>query len=226
MQVKSYLQRQWTRILRGRYSLQDFIFAKEVRLGTYSANAYALPPAAIVATRRMKTDPRSEPLYGERVPYIVVHGEPGARLVDMVVDPLDVLDINSPYRLNDGYYINKQIIPALERVFGLLCVDLKQWYSEIHRPMRSAYAKCYSHASYSDRNKKMVSRKHSKRSRIDGYFFSKHCCLCGGLVESSDYVCSKCSKNDAVVAAAIIGKTCKLERDAQHLSAVCLASDL
>jgi DNA polymerase family B len=29
--VRSYLQRQWTKILAGRVSLQDFVFAKEVR---------------------------------------------------------------------------------------------------------------------------------------------------------------------------------------------------
>ncbi|GMY18883.1 DNA polymerase zeta catalytic subunit-like [Fagus crenata] len=34
-EVKAYLQCQWTRILSARVSLQDFVFAKEVRLGTY-----------------------------------------------------------------------------------------------------------------------------------------------------------------------------------------------
>ncbi len=34
-QVRRYLERQWTKILAGRVSVQDFIFAKEVRLGTY-----------------------------------------------------------------------------------------------------------------------------------------------------------------------------------------------
>ncbi|GAY60127.1 hypothetical protein CUMW_199630 [Citrus unshiu] len=115
-EVKAYLQRQWTRILSGRVSLQDFVFAKEVRLGTYSTrSSSSLPPAAIVATKAMRADPRAEPRYAERVPYVVVHGDPGARLVDLVVDPLDLLAIDSPYRLNDLYYINKQIIPALRR---------------------------------------------------------------------------------------------------------------
>ncbi|OAY65298.1 DNA polymerase zeta catalytic subunit, partial [Ananas comosus] len=59
--VKSYLQRQWTRILSGKVSLQDFIFAKEVRLGTYSSRASSLPPSAIVATKAMAIDPRAEP---------------------------------------------------------------------------------------------------------------------------------------------------------------------
>ena len=34
-QVKSYFQRQCKKIMQGRVSIQDFIFAKEVRMGTY-----------------------------------------------------------------------------------------------------------------------------------------------------------------------------------------------
>ena len=77
MQVKEYVQRQWTKILAGRVSLADFVFAKEVRLGTYSARHGIVPPAAIVAGKAMASDPRMEPRYGERVPYVVVYGEPG-----------------------------------------------------------------------------------------------------------------------------------------------------
>ena len=77
-QVKEYVQRQWTKILAGRVSLADFVFAKEVRLGTYSARHGIVPPAAIVAGKAMASDPRMEPRYGERVPYVVVYGEPGA----------------------------------------------------------------------------------------------------------------------------------------------------
>jgi hypothetical protein len=50
---------------------QDFVFCKEVRLGSYSANAATLPPAAIVAAKAMAADPRAEPRYGERVPFVV-----------------------------------------------------------------------------------------------------------------------------------------------------------
>ncbi|KAK2999169.1 hypothetical protein RJ639_023044 [Escallonia herrerae] len=81
--VKEYMLRQWKRILSGRISIQDFVFAKEVCLGTYSTQASSLPPAAIVATKIMRSDPRAEPRYAERIPYVVVHGEPGARLFDM-----------------------------------------------------------------------------------------------------------------------------------------------
>lgn len=53
-QVKSYLERQWGKILSGRVSVQDFIFRKEVKLGHYTNP----PPQALVATRAMAADPR------------------------------------------------------------------------------------------------------------------------------------------------------------------------
>ena len=65
------------KILSGRISLADFVFAKEVRLGTYSGKGPA-PPAAIVSAKAMAQDPRAEPRFSERVPYVVVHGAPGS----------------------------------------------------------------------------------------------------------------------------------------------------
>lgn len=208
--VKFYLQRQWSRILSGRVSIQDFVFAKEVRLGSYSTRtSSSLPPAAIVASKAMRLDPRAEPRYAERVSYVVVHGEPGARLVDMVVDPQELLSMDSPYRLNDLYYITKQIIPALQRVFGLVGADLRQWFQAMPRPVRDAPTKQHFSAS------------NSFRARIDYYYSSKHCVLCGELVQAANYLCERCSKKGPVTAAAMTGRTSKLERDIQHLVAIC-----
>ncbi|XP_024014051.1 DNA polymerase zeta catalytic subunit isoform X2 [Eutrema salsugineum] len=208
--VKSYLYRQWKRILQGRVSLQDFIFAKEVRLGTYSTrDSSLLPPAAIVATKSMRADPRTEPRYAERVPYVVIHGEPGARLVDMVVDPLVLLDIDSPYRLNDLYYINKQIIPALQRVFGLVGADLNQWFLEMPRPTRSSLGQ------------RPINSRNSHKARIDYFYPSKHCFLCGEVVQASAQLCNRCLKNESAAAATIVWKTTKLEREMQHLATIC-----
>jgi DNA polymerase zeta len=69
--VKEYLHRQWTKILLNKVSTADFVFAKEVKLGTY-AHGGSLPPAAVVASRAMQTDHVTEPLYGQRVRYVVV----------------------------------------------------------------------------------------------------------------------------------------------------------
>lgn len=45
-----------------------------------------MPPSAIVASKAMANDPRAEPKYCERVPYVVVAGPVGARLMDLVSD--------------------------------------------------------------------------------------------------------------------------------------------
>jgi DNA polymerase zeta len=49
------------------------------------------PPGAIISARKMMDDPRAEPQYGERVPYVVKAGAPGARIVDRVVSPEEML---------------------------------------------------------------------------------------------------------------------------------------
>lgn len=50
-QVKSYLFKEWSKILAGNINLSDFIIAKEVRLGSYSENH--LPPGAVLARKNM-----------------------------------------------------------------------------------------------------------------------------------------------------------------------------
>ncbi|RLM86844.1 DNA polymerase zeta catalytic subunit isoform X2 [Panicum miliaceum] len=226
--VRSYLERQWTRILSGKVSIRDFIFAKEVRLGTYSARASTLPPAAIVATKAMLSDPRAEPRYAERVPYVVIHGEPGARLVDMVIDPYGLLEVGSPYRLNELYYITKQIIPALQRVFGLLGADLNKWFNEMPRPIRPTLAKRQSASGHGlfSRDGSFIrlglnNKASSKGGRIDTYYMSSHCSICGDLIQGSETFCGNCLKNEAVVATVVAGRASKLEREIQHLAAIC-----
>ncbi|PWY98545.1 putative catalytic subunit of DNA polymerase zeta UPR-1 [Testicularia cyperi] len=130
--VKKYLQRQWRKILEGRVSPQDFVFAKEVRLGSYS-DKVAPPPGAAVASRRMLSDPRSEPQYGERVPYIISQGEPKAKLNAQAVSPAAFLK-NPRLQINALYYIERTIIPPLARVFNLLGADVEAWFAEIPKP--------------------------------------------------------------------------------------------
>ena len=48
------------------------------------------PPGAAVAYRRILKDPRDEPQYAERVPYIVSNAE-GRRLIDRARMPEEML---------------------------------------------------------------------------------------------------------------------------------------
>jgi DNA polymerase zeta len=133
-QVKSYFQSQCMKIMQGRISIQDFLFAKEVKLGTYSDRGPP-PPGALIATKRMLADPRTEPQYGERVPYVVITGAPGARLIDRCVSPETLLQ-NEHLELDAEYYISKNLIPPLERIFNLVGANVRQWYDEMPKIQR------------------------------------------------------------------------------------------
>jgi DNA polymerase zeta len=132
--VKSYFQSQCAKIMAGSVSIQDFLFAKEVKLGKYSDKGPA-PPGALIATKRMLADPRLEPQYGERVPYVVVTGAPQARLIDRCVAPEQLL-ADDALELDAEYYISKNLIPPLERIFNLVGANVRLWYEEMPKVQR------------------------------------------------------------------------------------------
>ncbi|KAK4543375.1 hypothetical protein LTR36_005518 [Oleoguttula mirabilis] len=133
-EVKRYFQSQCTKIMQGRFSVQDFCFAKEVKLGTY-ADKGPPPPGALIATKRMLRDPRAEPQYGERVPYVVIAGAPGARLWERCVEP-ERLIYDEHADLDAEYYISKNLIPPLERIFNLVGANVRGWYDEMPKVQR------------------------------------------------------------------------------------------
>eukprot|EP00127_Corallochytrium_limacisporum_P000880 Clim_evm13s29 gene=Clim_evmTU13s29 len=89
--VKSYVQKQMLRILEGRVNLRDFVFAKEIRPGTYKDPLHQ--PVCLVAAESSARDHRRTPRHGERIRYVVVYGPPGARLIDCVKRPEDLLSL-------------------------------------------------------------------------------------------------------------------------------------
>ena len=63
------------------------------------------------------------------------------RLVDLVVDPWDFLASNGRLRINTHYYIDKALLPPLERLLrDCLGVDVRRWYMEQPRVQRVAYS--------------------------------------------------------------------------------------
>ena len=57
------------------------------------------------------------------MPYVVLAGEPGARLGDMVAPPRLLVEAAGRQRLHALYYITRQLLPALERVLALVGAD-------------------------------------------------------------------------------------------------------
>ena len=64
------------------------------------------------------------------MPYVVVCGEPGGRLMDMIAHPRDVVDSNGTMRVNAKYYGDKVIAPAMQRLLGLVGADVGAWLRE------------------------------------------------------------------------------------------------
>lgn len=159
-QVKKYFQKQCKKVMRGKVSVQDFCFAKEVRLGSYSG--HGPPPAgALISARKMLQDARAEPQYGERVPYVVITGAPGARLIDRCVSPEELLR-NPHWQLDADYYISKNIIPPLERIFNLVGANVRQWYDAMPKIRRVHQTKGLG----------------SKKRTLEAYMLSVHCMIC------------------------------------------------
>ena len=182
-QVKQYFQHQCGKIMRGRISIQDFCFAKEVKLGTYSDKGPP-PPGALISTKRMLEDPRAEPQYGERVPYVVVAGGPGARLIDRCVAPEVALhDVNT--ELDSEYYISKHLIPPLERIFNLVGANVRQWYDEMPKYQRMRRVDTSTLMQGNDKG--------ALRKTLESYMKSSSCLICHEKLEEEAGICDKCS---------------------------------
>ncbi|KAI1427269.1 DNA polymerase family B [Xylaria sp. FL1777] len=198
-QVKAYFQRQCTKIMRGGVSIQDFCFAREVKLGTYSDRGPP-PPGALISTKKMLEDARAEPQYGERVPYVVISGAPGARLIDRCVAPEELLT-NSHLSLDSEYYISKNLIPPLERIFNLVGANVRQWYDEMPKVQRIH----------------RVDRTYGNllaKKTLESYMKAAACLVCGMKTKNEGSICTRCQ---ADVPASILKLQTQLNREETKL---------
>ncbi|EPY53375.1 DNA polymerase zeta catalytic subunit Rev3 [Schizosaccharomyces cryophilus OY26] len=140
-QVKKGFQEVCSQIMSGEIPAMDFCYNKEVRMDKYKELSTA-PPGASMARRLMTKDPRSEPQYGERVPYLVIAGAPGTTLANRSVSPEEYL-LDSFSQLDIDYYIRHNLIPPLDRFLNLLGASAESWYNEmpkrLHKLIRTGY---------------------------------------------------------------------------------------
>lgn len=205
-QVKRYVQAQCSKIMRGKVSIQDFCFAKEVRLGTYSDKGIP-PPGALISARAMAADPRLEPQYGERVPFVVVTGGPAARLADRCVAPDALLD-DSQQSLDAEYYITKNILPPLERIFNLCGGNVRAWYDEMPKFKRIR------HVDPNTTGKK-------KKTTLESYLKSCHCLVCRVRVDTDLPLCARCLATPAKSLLSLKARGMKSEKKREELYTVC-----
>ncbi|KAM3602464.1 uncharacterized protein V6R79_004647 [Siganus canaliculatus] len=205
-QVKQFVQRQCLKVLDSRASMQDLTFAKEYR-GSGSYRPGACVPALELTRRMMAYDRRLEPRVGERVPYVVVYGMPGMPLIQLVRWPIEVLQDPS-LRLNATYYITKQILPPLARMFQLIGVDVFSWYQELPRIQK---ASCSSAAGGEETGRK---------GTISQYFTTLHCPVCDELTQLG--VCSQCRSEPQRVAVTLYQDMRQWESQQEQLLKICM----
>ncbi|XP_007938984.1 DNA polymerase zeta catalytic subunit [Orycteropus afer afer] len=201
--IKQYVQQQCLKLLEGKASIQDFIFAKEYR-GSFSYKPGACVPALELTRKMLTYDRRSEPRVGERVPYVIIYGTPGVPLIQLVRRPVEVLQ-DPTLRLNATYYITKQILPPLARIFSLIGIDVFNWYHELPRIQK---------ASSSSR-----SEPEGRKGTISQYFTTLHCPVCDDLTQHG--ICSKCRSQPQHVAVILNQEIRELERKQEQLVKIC-----
>ncbi|KAI0793498.1 hypothetical protein C8Q75DRAFT_565280 [Abortiporus biennis] len=212
--VKEYCCTSWAQILENRASLHDFIFAKEVRMGTYSDKAPP-PPGVAVAARRMVQDPNDEPQYGDRIPYVIIRGPPGTRLVDRAAAPEEVLN-DSQKHIDATYYISRVLIPPLERVFNLVGADVRSWYDEMPKTLRVDEG---DNTTMSPRKAYKEELLALNRLKIDEHFLSSRCFVCGGFSVSG--ICSPCRRRKQAALAGLLSRVHQTEEGMVNAHKIC-----
>ncbi|KAH8997309.1 hypothetical protein EDB92DRAFT_2030379 [Lactarius akahatsu] len=211
--VKRYCYESWKKILENKVSIQDFIFSREVRMGTYSDKGPP-PPGAVVAARRQLEDPNNEAQYGNRIPYIIARGAPHERLVDRAVALEEFYD--SEKQLDGSYYISRVLIPPLERIFNLVGADVRGWYEEMPRRIR---ADGVDNALMSPEKAKGLMT--PGRLRIEEHFRNSQCILCRSF--SDEGLCEQCRCAPAETMSGLLSQVRISEKRLQTVHDVCTA---
>ena len=220
--VKAYCQRQWMKILQGKISIQDFTFAKEVKLGSYSENGVP-PPGAALAAKQMLIDKRSQCQYGERVPYVISQGAGKSRLIDLARDPMTMLK-DRRQTINGLYYITRGIIPPLSRIFNLLGVDVESWFRELPKVNPTLYSLA---ALMRDRE---VATQASKKSflaaglglgggRLLDHYRADVCLICRSTSEKD--ICLDCRQADSATSFQVESDLKLYEERAWSIDRIC-----
>ncbi|KAG5682944.1 hypothetical protein PVAND_012261 [Polypedilum vanderplanki] len=207
--VKEYVCRQFTKILEGKYSIQDLIIAKEFR-GVAGYKEKATVPALTLTKKFKVTDPRNEPRRGERVPFVIVNGPPNTTLIRLVKTPLEVLN-DENLKINSLYYITKSIIPPLNRCLLLIGANAHDWFSELPKKYQAL----------SIVNNQTNDYQTTRKGTISQFFNTTNCAVCETPCENN--LCNVCQKNSQAAALVLTDKIFRIERKYMGVKEMCKA---
>lgn len=192
-EIRPYLERTFYRVIHenGEH-LHQYIFAKQYRgvLG-YRPRTY-IPSMEIANQIAERYGEHCRPFIKERVPYVISTTQINDRLVKMVYHPLDFLS-NHNLRINSSYYIDRILIPPIQRVFGHLNLNIRQLYSEL--PKKVFYLNTIERQSFN-----VISS--TTTNTLTNYFNFVKCLVCdrkmdqsGATKSTCGSICSDCLQN-------------------------------
>ena len=195
--VRAYVLAECTKLVNARVNLKDFVLAKEYRGRDTYDNVRSIA-ACQIANKQLVRDPLTEPLAGERVPYVIVYGTPGMPLYELVRSPTELLEnaitsagsaastsSSGELKLNYEYYVMKQMLPPLGRIMCLLDVDVFEWVRGVSfKPKICHYLAGMplpppSNATTSADGGHFQSRHAHHQVNIINFVYSNDCALCG-----------------------------------------------
>ncbi|KAH9937686.1 uncharacterized protein B0H18DRAFT_1081794 [Fomitopsis serialis] len=208
--VKEYCCRTWAKILENKVSIQDFIFAKEVRMGTYS-DKVPPPPGVTVAARLW-----------DRIPYVIARGHPDSRLVDRAVSPEELSTTRkhlprSQKHLDAAYYISRVLIPPLERIFNLVGADVRSWYDEMPKALRTDQPEA---VLMSPRKaKRQANAAAANPFKIDQHFLTSRCLVCKALAPGG--LCDSCRAHPQETISGLLSRLHVAEDKLRNVQTIC-----
>ncbi|KAG5454784.1 DNA polymerase zeta catalytic subunit [Clonorchis sinensis] len=141
------------KLMDGRVPFADFILTRPYwGMTAYKPGNFA--PALQVARRLIALDTAAEPAVGERVAYYVTPGRPDQTILSCLRSlaelgpPITPSGTNFsvrralPPRLNLSYYLDKQLLPPLNRITQLLGWKVHQWLHDLPRYQVSSNQRC------------------------------------------------------------------------------------
>ena len=150
-----------------------------------------------------------KPLFGEKIGYVVICGQPGEMITDLGIDPHDFMATNQ-YTLNLEYYMEKQIITVLDRTLSPIGINVKVWYKLMPKKKGPL-------SIQSLQPKKGAIKQNIKR--IDKFYRSAHCSVCRKLM--SGILCEICLSTPQTTRFAIKSSVSLQEKKLLDINLVC-----
>ncbi|KAL6925417.1 hypothetical protein ACO0SA_000012 [Hanseniaspora valbyensis] len=139
--VQNFITREFEKLYKGKYLIQDLCFSRKVKLGHYKRDN-SLPPAAYLAKEITDNDSRAEAQYKQTVRYVVVRKEnKKALLREKAMTPVDFMRDKKKFhlQLDMEYYIIKHLIPPLNRIYNLIGIDCEPWFYDVKNKYTNDY---------------------------------------------------------------------------------------